>query len=158
MSLIHFQSARIHASLWHVSSAEDLERLFDQEVTKWLPPRFQSPQNDAERRAFLQSLEDEAEVVALWAHPEEFIGLLVLTQSSKRSDARHLGFLFAKRAWGRGFASELLRGLTRHFSGTGVCLVAGVMTENAASAHVLEKSGFVGQRNGGDWTYTWQSE
>ena len=67
------------------------------------------------------------------------IGLLLLAQP----DAVHVGYLLAEAAWGKGYASELLRGLVVALRPLAPMeLHAGVEIGNPASARVLEKAGF----------------
>lgn len=54
----------------------------------------------------------------------------------------HLGYLLAKRFWGQGLASELVKGLVQARP-SGQRIFAGVSLDNPASARVLEKAGFV---------------
>ncbi len=55
-----------------------------------------------------------------------------------------LGYLLAERAWGKGIASELIRGLVEWCRKSGIAsIVGGVERNNIASRRVLEKNGFV---------------
>ena len=75
----------------------------------------------------------------------KIIGLLILAGGVEpgTAPAIHLGYLFAETSWGKGFASELVVGLTAVFeTGPPLRLLAGVNTSDPASARVLEKAGF----------------
>lgn len=60
-----------------------------------------------------------------------------------------LGYWFAKRAWGRGYATEAVRALVDHTFAAewGDEVHAEAITENPASMRVLEKVGFVRDGN-----------
>ncbi len=67
------------------------------------------------------------------------IGALLSVQPDQDGPI-HLGYLFGEAAWGRGYGSEMLRGLVAQSKGQH--LRAGVARDNPASARVLEKAGF----------------
>ncbi|MHA3977002.1 GNAT family N-acetyltransferase [Halovulum sp. GXIMD14794] len=67
------------------------------------------------------------------------LGLLILAEAAPGE--AHLGYLLAERAWGRGVATELVRGLMAEAGP--VRWRAGVDAGNPASARVLEKCGFL---------------
>lgn len=59
------------------------------------------------------------------------------------------GYVFARDAWGQGFATECLRAVIEVARSAGVqMLTAGCHPENAASRRVLEKCGFTMRRPG----------
>jgi len=73
------------------------------------------------------------------------IGLVILfeTEDGQSGTRVRLGYLLSESAWGRGLASELVRGFVGWCSTADVSLiVAGVERDNPASQRVLEKSGF----------------
>ena len=72
----------------------------------------------------------------------ELCGLILLR--SEAASVLHLGYLFGKRHWGKGMATELLRGLmdqltVERYVGE---ILAGVDRHNPGSAAVLRKVGF----------------
>lgn len=77
---------------------------------------------------------------------EQLIGLLFLFDYYSDSTANEvkIGYLFAKSSWGKGLASELIAGMINHLRGLKNVskAIAGVVTENQASAKVLLKNGF----------------
>lgn len=153
MTLSALRSARLTAVPWPRCNATELAALFAPEVVRYLPPGFQGLDDDDVRRSFLNSLADEAEVVALRMQGEGCVGLLIL--SLPQDGVRHLGYLLARRVWGQGLASEMLAALQDLLGGTGVTLAGGVMDANTASARVLEKAGFVAGSGDGDTVYRW---
>jgi ribosomal-protein-alanine N-acetyltransferase len=63
--------------------------------------------------------------------------------SFEASDVAQTGYVFAKDAWGRGYATEVLRAMTELATQRGVKrLYALCHPEHRASWHVLEKCGF----------------
>ena len=58
--------------------------------------------------------------------------------------AAQIGYVFARDAWGRGYATEALTANVEAVRHTGLRrLEAGVHVDHPASCHVLEKAGFV---------------
>ncbi|CRL13264.1 GNAT family N-acetyltransferase [Phaeobacter italicus] len=167
VSLLDLQSPRLTVRPWQDCSVVELAALFDPEVVCHLPPVFHAAQDDAERRSRLAGLSREAEVVALARRDlprRPCVGLLILSHAAAAADTGentcHLGYLFAKSAWGAGLASELISALQRHLAvGPTVKVCGGVEPDNHASARVLEKAGF--QRDsdgaGGEIRYSWTS-
>ena len=73
------------------------------------------------------------------------LGLMILAPDPEAPEgpALHLGYLLAESAWGKGYASDLVRGLVAALAGRGpLRLVGGVERDNPASARVLVKAGF----------------
>jgi RimJ/RimL family protein N-acetyltransferase len=67
----------------------------------------------------------------------------VETDRLSRAVFRLLGYVFAKNVWGRGYATEALRAVTRVAAGTGVIRLYGLChADHRASARVLEKCEF----------------
>lgn len=74
------------------------------------------------------------------------LGLLILAvfPEPDAPSTVHLGYLLGERAWGKGYATELLEGLISWVQdqATPVMLLGGVERDNPASAKVLLKNGF----------------
>lgn len=136
-----FSTPRLKLASWRDIAADALEALFEPDVTRALPPPFQSTSDDGTRRALLAEMEGEAEILAMFTRMGDAIGLLIL--SADNSDV-HIGYLFARTSWGQGYAGELLDGLQKHVAeNTDVAaLTGGVTYDNPASARVLERAGF----------------
>lgn len=81
----------------------------------------------------------------------EFYGL------REELDKISVGYRFLERWWGQGIATETVRLMVEYLYGqTNIELItASTMVENAASARVLEKSGFIRTARGveEDWGY-----
>ena len=129
-------------------------------MVAYLPDGFQGLETDAARCALLDGVQQEAEVVVLATRSGEAIGLLILSHGATGDRLRHLGYLFVRAAWGQGYASEMLRALQDLYRGQPVILSGGVMADNAASARVLQKQGFVpgAPSEAGEVTYIWDAE
>ena len=90
---------------------------------------------------WVAALSREAEVLSLRQNGT-LVGLLILAFGEDRK-ACHIGYLLAETAWGKGLATEALRGLIEALSRHGPMDVAGgVGRDNPASATVLLKLGF----------------
>ena len=143
-----FESARLR---YRPPVAADADAIFaryasDPDVTRYLGwPRHQSV---ADTRRFLEWSEADG---AQWPVSRLLIeatddGRLVggtgLTFESSTSAST--GYVLAKDAWGQGYATEALIAMTRLADALGVTrLFALCHPEHRASAHVLEKGGFV---------------
>ncbi|MDC0657994.1 GNAT family N-acetyltransferase [Leisingera sp. SS27] len=157
MSLLSLTTKRMKAAPWQDLTVAELAGLFAPKVVQWLPDGFQAQGSDQSRREFLAAVSQQAEVAALRSAADEGIGLIILSIPKAGSSIRNLGYLFTESAWGQGLASELIGGLQAHFRGSGVTLSGGVMRENAASARVLQKSGFTPERAAAETVYSWYS-
>ncbi|MFQ1702044.1 GNAT family N-acetyltransferase [Loktanella agnita] len=74
------------------------------------------------------------------------VGLIILAGDSgpEKVTILHIGYLLEERIWGHGVASELLQGLVSAAQSLApITLLAEVDKDNAASARVLQKAGFV---------------
>ncbi len=117
-------------------------------VTAHLPARLQI-EGPVDAEAWIDLLSEGGEV-----HSVDLEGDLVgfLTLHWQGSDQVMVGYLFAENAWGRGLASELVRGLVAHLQGLGWRgrVTGGVARDNPASAAVLLKAGFSEDGHGPD--------
>ncbi len=134
--------------------SEDAEALFgryanDREVTRYLSwPRHTSVEDTRQFIAF-SDREWECRPAGPYLVESKESGLLLGStglafESSQRAST---GYVLAKDAWGKGYATEALRTVVEIGRAAGlVRLYAICHSENAASARVLEKCGF--QREG----------
>jgi len=172
MSLEEFHTQRLRAVPVATLSAKERSNLLEADVVRWLPAFFHDLGSDADRQALLQTLSQEADVIALANETGQRIGLIILSHavlshsmsgesevSKEEVPVRHLGYLFAQQAWGKGYATEMLAGLQKVFRGQRVRISGGVMQENAASARVLQKAGFRrgAETQEGEVTYVWEA-
>jgi len=117
----------------------------DPEVTRYLGwPRHTSL---ADTRAFVKfsttvwSTWNAGPMLAISREDGTLLGSTGL--SFEAPDVAQTGYVFAKDAWGRGYATEVLRAMTELATQRGVKrLYALCHPEHRASWHVLEKCGF----------------
>jgi RimJ/RimL family protein N-acetyltransferase len=117
----------------------------DAEVTRYLAwPRHTSLDDT---RVFLGFSDAEwrrwgcGPYVIYTAHDERMVGSTGLSFES--ADLASTGYVFARDAWGLGYASETLRAMTSLARSLGVRWLYGLChVEHLASAHVMEKCGF----------------
>lgn len=76
----------------------------------------------------------------------DLLGLLILAEFEQPTAKTtvHLGYLLSENAWRKGYATELLSGLTEWYvnNNSPIELLGGVARTNPASARVLLKNGF----------------
>ncbi len=76
----------------------------------------------------------------------ELIGVMMLFVQADAGNPPHihLGYLLAEPVWGKGYASEVIRGLVAAMTPLGPFdVLGGVGVDNPASAKVLTRAGFV---------------
>ena len=146
---------RLYSGDWRDLTSGELAALFAAPVIEYLPTGFHARTTEAEQRAFLTLLSQQAEVLALYDQQNSGVGMLVLSGAVDDEIERHLGYLFAQEFWGQGLASELIAGLQDLFLQTGTTLIGRVMQGNAVSAHVLLKAGFQAEESGEETVYSW---
>lgn len=120
-----------------------LEASLTPAITRYLPPSMQFPGDYADIQGWIANCRSEAR--ALCIHERDtgrFAGLILLHDDPHADHPTiHIGYFLSEACWGKGYASEALQALVSGFKRP-VRLLAGVETENAASARVLEKTGF----------------
>jgi RimJ/RimL family protein N-acetyltransferase len=157
ISSCSFVTERLVVTGWH-SALTDAQRQTDpaavvaamlsDAVTRPLPPPWHGPYSVRRAREWIA--ERDAEGTTLLATEKGGgtpLALLFLAESE--SDDRgaaevRLGYLVAEEAWGRGVATELVRGFVAWCRQTrpAATIAAGVDADNAPSARVLQKAGF----------------
>ncbi|MBT8338112.1 MAG: GNAT family N-acetyltransferase [Gemmatimonadetes bacterium] len=150
-----FETPRLRAAPWpsgsHRLESQGLPSvvadLLTPAVTAPLPEPWHGPYSAARAAEWIHDRDAEGTTLLVVDRTtDEPVGLVFLHDSSDldhpRSELR-LGYLVAESRWGRGFATELVRGLVAWArSSPYLRVVAGVASNNAASRRVLEKSGF----------------
>eukprot|EP00039_Didymoeca_costata_P008870 m.117914 g.117914 ORF g.117914 m.117914 type:complete len:188 (-) comp14266_c0_seq4:616-1179(-) len=139
------------------STVEGLSTILSKEVTEFLPPSLhydtQKENNTSASAAWLRALmKDGGRVYTVSSQDHvkrntALLGLLTcfIDQESNPSAVQiRIGYLFGKQYWGKGYATELVRGfvdalVADNFKGE---VVGGVEVGNGASATVLSKAGF----------------
>lgn len=126
-------------------------------VTRTLPPAWHGDYTVAHAREWIAERDNEGTtLLAIEKISMEPIGLVILNELNSEIDIDgievRLGYLLSEPAWGRGLASELVKGFVAwcrtqaHIS----TLVGGVDADNPASIRVLEKNGFGVVAGGGE--------
>jgi RimJ/RimL family protein N-acetyltransferase len=119
----------------------------DPEVVRYMNHRFPSPYTyeDADDWIRPQLAEPDVRNWAIEVDGALAGGIGVTPGVMEHAGNVAIGYWLARRFWGRGIASDALRALTAHALATlrPRRLWANVMAANAASAHVLEKAGYV---------------
>lgn len=116
-------------------------------VTEFLPAPLCLANGPDAVEEWVSNRRGESEVCCVRAKAGgDFIGLLILAPWLEEGGSLtlRLGYLLNQAAWGRGYATELIRGLVTWCQTTGVRaqILAGVERNNGASGAVLIKAGF----------------
>ena len=117
------------------------------DVTRDLPPSWQGGVPLESAPEWIAAREREGQMFLVRAKTDgEPVGFFMFfpgEATQHRGEVR-VGYVLAETAWGRGYATELLRGFLRRWDEKGVTaeLLAGVTARNTASRRVLEKAGF----------------
>ena len=151
-----FETPRLHVADWHVLTDGQgreprlpriVRELLTPNVTQPLPESWHGPYSA--KRAVDWIRERDAEGIQLLAvsrQTSNVVGLVLLHQGSSTppdSGELRLGYLVSESQWGRGFATELVRGVVNWVRVRGFrSIIAGVAKGNASSIRVLEKTGF----------------
>ena len=153
-----FDTERLSVSPWNLQDAKlmtELDDILDSDVTAFLPEHllyrkgetkaekwaqaFASGESQVSEIRLLSSLDDDQKQQQLL-----LAGVLLLRPEG--TGVMHIGYIFGKAFWGKGLATELLRGLVSHLKSDDIkykgVLHAGVVKGNPASARVLQKVGF----------------
>lgn len=151
-----FSTANLRVRLWddwlrpaekRAALENRLAQILTPPVLAHLPPSLQLPEAENAVQGWVSARAAESRVfVVVSAADQAIIGLLFLAQlpGTEATETYHLGYLLAESRWGRGYGTELVKGLV---AAKGIAhparIVGGVDKNNAASAKVLLKSGFV---------------
>ena len=152
-----FSTQRLRVECWTGCLAESrkfqslvkaLQPILTPNVLYHLPDPLQLPPGQVSVAAWIRARQAESDVYLIRdMSSRALLGLLILAEMEAPGGPTtlHLGYLFGETAWGKGFASEMLRGLVAWRGGRDgpVRLIAGVGKANPASARVLEKAGFL---------------
>lgn len=166
ISACRFETERLRVENWNAALRgggawaalmAGLSALLTPAVTKYLPEPMQLARGPDEIESWVSARNRESDVFHVRDRKtQEFLGLLILAafQETTGDLTVRLGFLLAKKAWGKGIATELVHGLVGWCERQGLSgqLLGGVEAQNAASAAVLINAGFsrVGDLSSGD--------
>jgi RimJ/RimL family protein N-acetyltransferase len=119
----------------------------DPEVVRYMPKRDMTPRERAERAYNMYNRNWSRHGYGGWLVTDKADGQLLgdCTFDAEETDEVELGYSFAKAYWGKGIATEAARAAVRFgFENAKLSrIVAVVVPENTASWRVLEKIGFV---------------
>jgi RimJ/RimL family protein N-acetyltransferase len=153
-----FETERLLVNEWHSVSPSDWHQqklsqvvaaLLTESVTNSLPAPWQGSYTIERAREWIQARDEEGTtLLVIEKRIHQAVGLMILVElhaEETNGDAEiRLGYLISENAWGKGIASELVRGFITWCSGQPsiLSIAAGVASDNPASNRVLEKNGF----------------
>ena len=150
-----FETERLRIHEWHSPSGGERDLaavvagLLTEQVTRSLPSGWQGSYSEERARAWIKDRESEGTTLLVADRSNgEPIGLMILSETQSERDVDRvdirLGYLLADDVWGKGYASELIKGFVSWCREQKVIhsLAGGVEPGNPASARVLERNGF----------------
>ena len=150
--MIILQSERLYVRRYQPSDLGDFYLLTsDPDVMRYIRP----VKSMEETRQFLEeniAFYDEYPMLGRWAlmnrENETMVGSFSLLPLEHTEDV-HIGYALQRAHWGFGYATEIVKAGIRHaFDKIGLpTLTAVIYPANAASAKVLEKTGFTFERS-----------
>ena len=161
---VSFQTPRLTATalsfnaLPHAKNAmsAQLAAILTSDVKRHLPPDLQAVSDTGSALQWLEQTLEECQFVAICSLDDDalvgFFLLYVEVDALSESQPRYalrLGYVVAETFQGKGMASEMIAGLISWCSASGVVssLSGGAEVDNLPSIKVLEKNGFVRERN-----------
>jgi len=152
----NFRTERLLIRSWTyhdkgLASNQNLEEyvinILSSEVTKSLPEGWQCINTSSDAKKWIKDRDEESNflTVELLATNEiiGFVFLYKLDSEESNLDLR-FGYLLSKTNWGKGFGTELVKGLVEWCESLGTInsISGGVEMDNIGSIRVLEKTGF----------------
>ena len=161
--MCRFNTERLLVREWHSCSAVSVADqalaqvvcvLLTPSVTQSLPERWQGEYTTERASQWIEERDGEGTTLLVLDRLSGTpIGLMILFENDDDPRGRivRLGYLLAESAWGKGLASELVRGFVEWCRTVDIAsIVSGVERDNVASQRVLEKNGFVLQQDKDD--------
>jgi len=147
-----YSTNRLSVCEWHSIFSDDshpasLENIviniLTPKVTQSLPPHWQGAYSLERARKWIKERDEEGvTLIVIEQSTQTAIGFVIFLENANSKDLR-LGYLLAESAWGKGYASELIRGFVEWCKNNGIASVTGGFErDNVASRRVLEKNGF----------------
>jgi len=125
-----------------------ISELLTPKVVECLPPHFKNIKSISDAQGWYNNMVTESRLFMVKnSGTKRLIGFIFVFVEDG-GDA-HIGYLLGEAYWGKGYATELLKGLldfTNHENKI-TRLIAGVATNNIVSANLLQKLGFVNRQN-----------
>ncbi|MGJ8582478.1 MAG: GNAT family N-acetyltransferase [Marinosulfonomonas sp.] len=157
MRLDAFQTERLNVQNWtsqlndpaqHAALVTALTAILTPTVLQHLPEPLHLPKGATAVSDWITDRAAESDVMTLVDKTDgAVLGVLILAifPDAEGSSSMHLGYLLGEQAWGKGYASELIKGLILclQHQKEPIELLGGVERANPASARVLVKNGFV---------------
>jgi RimJ/RimL family protein N-acetyltransferase len=152
-----FLTPRLLVKEWHSLTPNDWDEhdltevvtnMLTKRVTSSLPIAWQGAYTIDRARLWIEERDREGKTLLVISRSTRSpIGMMILFESVRdivnKVEIR-LGYLLKESSWGKGFASELVRGFVDWCRENNVAsIIGGVDRENIASRRVLEKNGFV---------------
>jgi len=151
-----FDTLRLSATDWHSamaapkdgrSLAETVQALLTPAVTAPLPEAWQGPYSETRAEEWIRDRDAKGTTLLITSTDSgQSVGLVFLHESERLHPGKlelRLGYLIADSQWGKGYATELVSGLTNWAQERPYgSIVAGVSSQNTRSRRVLEKCGF----------------
>lgn len=109
-----------------------------------LPPHFQDVNSISSAQEWLSHVVSDGRLFIVKRIGEsKAIGFVFL--STENGGDTHVGYLLGESYWGKGYATEILKGLIDFIESEDQMtrLIAGVATDNIASIKLLKKLGFI---------------
>jgi len=122
-------------------------------VVASLPPYFQSVNSISSAQEWLKHIVSDGRLfVVKRIGKSKAMGFVFL--STENSGDTHVGYLLGESFWGKGYATEILKGLIDYIKSEALVtrLIAGVDTDNVASIKLLQKLGFIHRSSEDDGT------
>lgn len=148
--VIHTQRLRLRKPV-----AADADAIFanfsnDPEVTRYMS--WPTHTSVANTQAFLKFAAEDWQQYSLGTFVIECGGIVIgctgihMGQADATEHSAETGYVFAKHAWGKGYATEVLQAMVVLAAQAGLRqLTAGCHPDNVASRHVLQKCGFAAE-------------
>jgi len=122
-------------------------------VVENLPPYFHGVVSTVLAREWLKNITSEGRLfIVNLTGKSNAIGFVFL--SNQKSGDTHIGYLLGESYWGKGYATEILKGLIDFIKSEDQItrLIAGVVPDNVASIKLLHKLGFIHSSSEGNGT------
>jgi ribosomal-protein-alanine N-acetyltransferase len=163
-----FRTERLRVGPWHVAAdrsgvdlADAIMEILTFRTTVALPESWRGDYSVERAGAWISERDAESATLLLTEiGSRRPVGLVILAEAPLGESAVdvRLGYVIAEGAWGRGLASEFLKGLSdwARSQPTVHTLTGGLDPANQASVRVLEKAGFTRISDQDDSTATYQ--
>jgi len=121
-----------------------ITELLTPKVVESLPPYFRNVNSISEAQEWLKKMVSESRLFMVKDTDTNTIIGFVFVFVGNNADA-HIGYLLGESYWGKGYATELLKGLIDFIKHENkiMRLIAGVATNNIVSSKLLHKLGFL---------------